>query len=292
MKKQPTVETSSNQVRRNTSENSRYTFSGKERDGETGYSYFGARYYNSDISIWLSVDPLSDKYPHQSNYVYCSNNPIRIIDPNGEDEYEIFTNKDGKVQINVVRNDDKTNSYTYRNADGSEFDLGTYDKTGGLVKLDKSKSFYEQVNYEQGNNYMNGDVAAGFLAGMYEYNVETGNKVEITQLNNAEGGHSSHTGSGTNADVKYANLNGYKPKESVWTSGSNFDKANSQKLVDAFTKFGFNSPKGSILTENGQGNGPALGNSIFVNGNGKFHHKHHIHLQKFNTSIINEVKKP
>ena len=74
--------------KRSTTWNSRYTFSGKERDGETGYSYFGARYYNSDISIWLSVDPLSDKYPHQSNYVYCSNNPIRIIDPNGEDEYE------------------------------------------------------------------------------------------------------------------------------------------------------------------------------------------------------------
>ena len=26
-------------------EGSRYTFSGKERDSETGYSYFGARYY-------------------------------------------------------------------------------------------------------------------------------------------------------------------------------------------------------------------------------------------------------
>jgi len=71
-----------------TSFNSRYTFSAKEKDIETGYSYFGARYYDSNLSIWLSVDPMSDKYPHQSNYVYCSNNPIRIIDPNGEDEYE------------------------------------------------------------------------------------------------------------------------------------------------------------------------------------------------------------
>ncbi|MDL2308585.1 RHS repeat-associated core domain-containing protein [Bacteroidales bacterium OttesenSCG-928-B11] len=65
-----------------------FTFSGKERDAETGYGYFGARYYNSDLSIWLSVDPLADKYPHQSNYVYCSNNPIRPIDPDGMDEYE------------------------------------------------------------------------------------------------------------------------------------------------------------------------------------------------------------
>ncbi len=74
-----------------TSFNSRYTFSAKEKDIETGYSYFGARYYNSDLSIWLSVDPMSDKYPNLSNYVYCSNNPIKLIDPNGEEEWELNT---------------------------------------------------------------------------------------------------------------------------------------------------------------------------------------------------------
>ncbi len=83
MKKQPTVEARSNQALRNTPENSRYTFSGKERDNETGYSYFGARYYNSDISIWLSVDPLSDKYPNLTPYAYCANNPIILVDPDG-----------------------------------------------------------------------------------------------------------------------------------------------------------------------------------------------------------------
>ena len=36
---------------------------GKEKDSETGYYYFGARYYNSDLSLWLSVDPMADKYP-------------------------------------------------------------------------------------------------------------------------------------------------------------------------------------------------------------------------------------
>ncbi len=70
--------------KRSTTWNSRYTFSGKERDGETGYSYFGARYYNSDISIWLSVDPLSDKYPNLTAYAYCANNPVKLVDPNGE----------------------------------------------------------------------------------------------------------------------------------------------------------------------------------------------------------------
>ena len=52
---------------------------------ETGFSYFGARYYDSDILTgWLSVDPLADKYPSLSPYAYCALNPIRVIDPNGD----------------------------------------------------------------------------------------------------------------------------------------------------------------------------------------------------------------
>ena len=65
-----------------------YTFSAKEKDPETGLSYFGSRYYSSDLSVWLSVDPMSDKYPSLSPYVYCADNPVRLVDPNGED-YEV-----------------------------------------------------------------------------------------------------------------------------------------------------------------------------------------------------------
>ena len=42
-----------------------------------------ARHYHSDLSIWLSVDPMSDKYPSLSPYTYCANNPVRLVDPNG-----------------------------------------------------------------------------------------------------------------------------------------------------------------------------------------------------------------
>ena len=39
---------------------------------------------NSPIyAIWLSVDPLSDKYPHISPYAYCSWNPINFVDQDG-----------------------------------------------------------------------------------------------------------------------------------------------------------------------------------------------------------------
>ena len=62
-----------------------YTFSAKEKDPETGLSYFGSRYYSSDLSIWLSVDPMASKYPSLSPYVYCADNPVKLVDPNGEE---------------------------------------------------------------------------------------------------------------------------------------------------------------------------------------------------------------
>ena len=70
--------------------NCTYTFSAKEKDSETGLSYFGSRYYSSDLSIWLSVDPMSGKYPNESPYVYCGNAPILLKDPNGREKINAF----------------------------------------------------------------------------------------------------------------------------------------------------------------------------------------------------------
>ena len=59
---------------------------GKERDEETGYGYFGARYMDHELmTMWLSVDPMADKYPNISPYNYCMWNPLRVVDPNGMD---------------------------------------------------------------------------------------------------------------------------------------------------------------------------------------------------------------
>ena len=80
---------------------SRYTFSGKERDMETGYGYFGARYYNSALSIWLSVDPLADKYPGMSPYTYCADNPVRLVDPDGREVVNPYTAKVAEIK-NVI----------------------------------------------------------------------------------------------------------------------------------------------------------------------------------------------
>ena len=50
-------------------------------DSETGLYYLMARYYNPVNGRFLSEDPVMDGY---NWYVYCDNNPVIYIDPNGE----------------------------------------------------------------------------------------------------------------------------------------------------------------------------------------------------------------
>ena len=61
-----------------------FVSTGKERDEETGYGYFGARYMGHELmTMWLSVDPMADKYPSISPYAYCAWNPVKLVDPDG-----------------------------------------------------------------------------------------------------------------------------------------------------------------------------------------------------------------
>jgi RHS repeat-associated protein len=89
---------------RNNVWNTPYLFNAKELDEETGLYYYGARYYDARISLWLSADPLQEKYPNVSTYVYCVQNPVRFVDPDGMDEYEFEKNKEGQYVYNGVKN--------------------------------------------------------------------------------------------------------------------------------------------------------------------------------------------
>ena len=89
---------------------------GKERDSETGFSYCGARYYDSDILTgWLSVDPMADKYPGLSPYAYCAWNPIRLVDPDGRDVWEV----DEHGYIKNTSNEGGTNQQTVKFENGN-----------------------------------------------------------------------------------------------------------------------------------------------------------------------------
>jgi len=87
----------------------RYGFNGKENDNEVkgiGNSVdFGARIYDSRLGRWLSLDPLMKKYPHYAPYIYCSNNPVFFVDPDGNIVYgyqELKANPNLKPGISLV----------------------------------------------------------------------------------------------------------------------------------------------------------------------------------------------
>jgi len=64
----------------------RYRFSGKEEQSFAGVPWqdFGARMYDPDLARWTTPDPLAEKYPGISPYVYCNDNPVNIVDTDGE----------------------------------------------------------------------------------------------------------------------------------------------------------------------------------------------------------------
>ena len=117
------------------SQSHRLCFIGKERDSETGFSYFGARYYDSDLMTgWLSVDPLADKYPNLSPYAYCAWNPIRLVDPDGRmiGDYYTLNGKflksdntgDGKIYVVKPKNE---MSILRGNFDVEKYELPSYE---------------------------------------------------------------------------------------------------------------------------------------------------------------------
>ena len=64
---------------RNNIWNTPYLFYAKEFDEETGLYYYGARYYDPRLSLWISTDALKEKTPNVSPYIYTDNNPIIFI---------------------------------------------------------------------------------------------------------------------------------------------------------------------------------------------------------------------
>ncbi|WP_190946436.1 RHS repeat-associated core domain-containing protein [Nostoc flagelliforme] len=111
-----------------TSYYSPFKFSAKEKDPETGYSYFGARYYSPELSVWLGVDPLSDEFPSWTPYRYGFNNPVKFIDPDGLLE---STHVDENGKVVAVYNDGDKGVYKHKSLP-SEFEK-TSEKFGRIL---------------------------------------------------------------------------------------------------------------------------------------------------------------
>ena len=63
-----------------------YKYNGKELDRthELDLYDYGARNYDAIIGSWTTMDPLAERTPEVSPYVYCEDNPVNAIDPDGK----------------------------------------------------------------------------------------------------------------------------------------------------------------------------------------------------------------
>ena len=137
------------------SQSHRLCFIGKERDSETGFSYFGARYYDSDLMMgWLSVDPMADKYPGLSPYAYCAWNPVKLVDPDGRDIWIVgddgnsYQYKKGKLydkEGNVYSGNDVFALNVCR-------DLSVLKKKGLRREISRMERSKKQITIEKSNN--------------------------------------------------------------------------------------------------------------------------------------------
>jgi RHS repeat-associated protein len=87
----------------------RYGFNGKENDNDvkgTGNQIaFLERGYDPRRGQWLSVDPLTRKYPNESPYIFSGNSPISLTDQDGREKVYYLTRiaKDGTyTQLKIV----------------------------------------------------------------------------------------------------------------------------------------------------------------------------------------------
>ena len=97
----------------------RYKYNGKELDRMHGldlYDY-GARMQNG--MRFTTIDPLAEKYYSISPYAYCANNPIRFIDPTGNEIVFLIRDSSGKVVEQLVYNNGN-----FWHANGKRYDPG------------------------------------------------------------------------------------------------------------------------------------------------------------------------
>ena len=137
------------------------SFIWKERASKTGFSYFGARYYDSDLMTgWLSVDPMVDKYPGLSPYNYCALNPIRVIDPNGDSCAVLLAGTTlwpvRHMTVLVQKEDEKWYLYSKDGDDDGSlktvlgFELGAPDQVGN-VPYSSVQDFLDNYRLKEGD---------------------------------------------------------------------------------------------------------------------------------------------
>ena len=153
-------------------------YNGKELDkmhGLNTYDY-GARQYNPVTARWDRVDPLCEKYYGMSPYVYCGNNPVMLVDPDGRENIVVVgsNNNDAKgsklmfinqgiaeIRHNYEKYGNESNTMVLFKEGYSETQIEETRKAikqygANLIIVNSAKEFIDYVN--KGNNKRQNDL--------------------------------------------------------------------------------------------------------------------------------------
>ncbi|MGI6814744.1 RHS repeat domain-containing protein [Bacteroides sp. KG123] len=121
-----------------------YKYNGKKLDTERGLNQYdyAARQLDLAAGRFTSIDPLAEKYYDTSPYMYCGNNPVSGIDPDGRDWY---------------RHND-IGSYRWQEGHGG---LDGYTRLGASVSIELGKDTYF-------NAYQKGGILANRVVNAFE----------------------------------------------------------------------------------------------------------------------------
>jgi len=150
-----------------------------------------ARYYpsaplrnrNSDLSIWLSVDPLADKYPNLSPYTYCADNPVRLVDEDGR----IIRDKDGNI---VYSSSGETRSFYHPSGAQATLEIGyIFADDGTPIQVLKNTSGADEgwttnchgTSFTEGLYWLNNDQVPILLSGD-NYQKQTIEKAQVGDI--------------------------------------------------------------------------------------------------------------
>jgi len=93
----------------------RYGFNGKENDsevkGDGNQQDYGMRVYDPRVGKFLSVDPLTNKFPWYTPYQFSGNNPINYIDLDGAEPKKKEPNYGKSVMIGLVNTTSLTDNF-------------------------------------------------------------------------------------------------------------------------------------------------------------------------------------
>ena len=280
----------------------KFGYNGKEYQEDLGYNMhdFDMRHYDPAIARWSTVDPLAEDMARFSPYNFAFGNPIYYIDPDGMapyDNYHIYENG------NIVREvtNDKTDSFTYVQNDGTKHDVGTFSKNeNGLIQVPtvdyKSGDTSVKISTKAGNEDRQ-FVSGKALASVIGASADSGEEIAIVSASKSDGASpapsKSHT-DGKNMDIRFAGKNGSRDAINYEGSKSNFDKIDtkaSATMNASLKKFGYKDIKASRLkvsttTTNKDGSFTTKTTSHSVPGTKHLkNHYDHQHLQGYNPSI-------